>query len=100
MAPSILQLEVSRIARLLHTVPLDLERHNALVRVRYAMNAFIECVESAEKETVREMCEPLLTQALMNVPEPDDSLDVETTRTIEYIVDRLTYVIHRIPLIY
>ena len=100
MAPSILQLEVSRISDLLRSASLEIEDYNALVRVRHAIRSFIACVESAGKDTVQAACEPYLTQALLSVPAPDAGFDVETARTIEYIVDRLNYVIRRIPLIY
>ena len=100
MAPSILQLEVTRIGTLLRSGSLKMEDHNALVRVRHAIKQFIECAEKAQKETIQASCEPLLTQALLNVPAIDSRFDMATAQTIEYIVDRLKYVIHRIPLIY
>ena len=100
MAPSILQLEVTRIGEVLSKISLDIEHRNGLVRARHAMKEFIECVEKERKQTIQSSCEPLLARALVNMPPPEAVADVETAHTIEYIVDRLQYVIHRIPLIY
>lgn len=100
MAPSILQLEVTRIGKVLAKPSLAIDDRNAFVRVRYAMTKFIECIVTAQKDTIQATCEPLLTNALLSMPEPKPDFDLETTQTIDYIVDRLHYVLHRIPLIY
>jgi len=100
MAPIILQLEVTRISEFLNKSSLDVDVYNALVSARYNMRRCIESIEGAEKEAVREACEQFLSRALLSMPPLRPEFDAESTRTIAYIVDRLTYLYHRIPLIY
>jgi hypothetical protein len=100
MAPSILTLEVTRIGDLLEHASIGREDYNALVRVRHAMKTFVECVQCAQKDSVQATCEPLLMQALLSMPAPGPAFDIDTNRTIDYIVDRLKYILQRIPLIY
>ncbi len=100
MAPIILQLEVTRISEFLQSSSLDVDVYNALVGARYHMRKCIEYIESTEKEAARAECERFLSRSLLNMPPLRPEFDAETTETIEYIVDRLTYLYHRIPLIY
>ena len=99
MAPSIIQLEITRITMVMRSGHMDLDDHNALVRARFALKQFAECLETAQKETFQETCGPFVTQALMSMPATSSS-DVETAKTLKYIVDRIKDVHQRIPLIY
>ncbi len=100
MTPSIVQLEITRITKLLRTGKLELDDHNALVRVRFALKQFLECLETAKKETFQESCANYVTRALMSMPASSPTFDVETAKTLEYIVDRIKDVHQRISLIY
>lgn len=100
MTPSIVQLEITRITKLMRMGSLNLEDHNALVRVRYALKQFIACLETAEKDTMEDTCGPFVTQALMNMPAPESIMDVEAAKTLAYIVERIQDLHQRIPLVY
>lgn len=100
MTPSIVRLETTRITNLLRSGRLELKDHNALVSVRFALRQFIECLETAQKETFRETCGPLVDRALISMPASSSTFDVETARTLEYIVDRIKDIHQRIPLVY
>ena len=100
MAPSIVQLEITRITKLMRTGKLDLEDHNALVRVRFALKQFANCLEDAQKDTMQEACGPFVTQALMSMPEPASIEDADMAETLTYVVDRIKDLHQRIPLVY
>ena len=100
MTPAIVQLEISRISRLLRAGELQLEDHNALVRVRFALKQFLVCLDTAQKEMLQEQCGPYVDQALINMPAPAPRFGVETAKTLEYIVDRIKDIHQRIPLVY
>ena len=100
MAPSILQLEVTRIGALIGTFPESNEFHNGLVRARFALKRFIACLGHAEKDTVEESCAQHIRTAIMNMSLQPDNLDIQTRETCSYILNRLHYALHRIRLIY
>ena len=99
MAPSILQLEVTRLGTLIDAAGAT-DFRNALVKARFEVKRFIACVQDAEKETVEDGCAAHLQTALLNVSLVNANLDEKTTATLHYIIDRLKYVNDRIALIY
>ncbi len=100
MAPSILQLEVTRLGTLIDASGEATNFRNALVKARFEVKGFIACVQQAEKETVEETCGPHLQAALLNVTLVNTNRDEKTTATLNYVIDRLKYVNDRIALIY
>ena len=100
MTPSIVQLEITRITKLMRTGVLDLDEHNALVRVRYALKQFIDCLEASTLDNMEETCGPFATQALMNMPDISAVENEEAAETLAYIVDRIKDLLQRIPLVY
>lgn len=97
MAPSILQLEVSRLSQLIDgTSPLDLR--NALVKSRYELASFIVDLETEgppdELDTIH------LMSAILNLPVDYPGIDPETGQTLAYILDRLQNVHNRIRFVY
>lgn len=100
MAPSILQLEVTRLGTLIDAAGGATDFRNALVKARFEMKQFIACVQQADKETVEATCAPHLQAALLTVSLVNANLDEKTTATLDYVIDRLTYFNDRIPFIY
>ena len=100
MAPSILQLEVTRLGTVIDASAETTDFRNALVKARFEVKQFIACVQQAEQETIEEVCAPHLQAALLNVSLVNTNRDEETTATLHYVMDRLKYVNDRIPLIY
>ncbi len=99
MAPSILQLEVTRLGTLIDASGGATDFRNALVKARFELKQFIVCVEQVDKENV-EACAPHLQAALLNVSLVHAHRDEETTARLNYVMDRLKYVNDRIALIY
>ncbi len=100
MAPSILQLEITRISRLLQSYRFDANFHNSLVKVRFELKSFIECLEKATQIQVESNCAIHLQNALICMPTANDTIDQTTHETLNYILDRIKYVNDRIKLIY
>ena len=100
MVPSILGLEVTRLGTLIDAAGTATEFRNALVKARFEVKRFIACVQAAEKTTVQDTCALHLQTALLNVSLVNAKRDEATTATLDYIIDRLTYVNDRIALIY
>lgn len=100
MAPSILQLEVTRLGTLIDAAGEAVAYRNALVKARYEVKRFFACLEQADKDTVAEACAPHLQAALLAVSLVNTGRDDATTATLDYVIDRLKYVIDRIALIY
>ena len=99
MAPSILQLEVTRLSTVIEAQRDVPNFHNALVKTRYELKHFMTCLQHTTKEQI-DSCAPHLQIALLNVTLANTDRDEATTHTLAYIIDRLTYVLERIPLIY
>ena len=100
MTPSILQLEVTRLGTLLRPHQEDTEFHNQLIRTRFALSQFIQCVKETKKDDIETACGEHLRTAIMSLSFPPEDLDTQTQDTCRYILDRLKYVHYRITLIY
>ena len=100
MAPSILQLEITRIGKVILSFPDDTEFHNGLVRARFELRQFVECLGQANKDSFEETCAPHLRAAIMSMSVQTLPIDLQTRETCGYVLDRLNYINHRISLIY
>ncbi len=100
MAPSILQLEVTRLGKVIGTFPTDNDFHNRLVTARFALKQFIACLQQAEKGTFEHTCCDHLRAAIMNMSLQPDGLDDAVRDTCRYVLDRLNTIYNRIRLIY
>lgn len=100
MAPSILQLEISRIGEIINRLPAETDFRNALVKSRFELRKFIECLARSDKASLEENCAKYLDTAIINLAVDTAGLDEKTAQTRDYILDRLNYVYKRIRLIY
>jgi hypothetical protein len=100
MAPSILQLEITRLGTLIDAAPDTTDFRNTLVKARYELKRFVACLRKAQKETVVATCSDPLQTALLTVSLANTKRDAERTATLAYVIDRLKYVHDRIGLIY
>jgi len=100
MAPSILQLEITRLGKLIEECEPDTVFHNNLVHTRFALKQFIDCLGSAKKDTFADTCAGYLSAAIAGMSFALQELDDETAKTCAYVLDRLNYVYYRIGLIY
>jgi hypothetical protein len=100
MAPSILQLEISRIGEIINRFQADTDFHNALVKSRFELKKFIECLSRSGKESLEDNCAKYLHIAIINLTVESAGLDEKTVQTRDYILDRLNYVHNRMRLIY
>ncbi len=99
-APAILQLEITRLGKIIQAFPGDTGFHNSLVRARFALKQFIEDLEQAKTDSPPVACAEHLRVAIMNISFQPEGLDAQTKETCRYIFDRLSYVYHRIGHIY
>lgn len=100
MTPSILQLEITRLGRIIDEIQGDTEFHNSLVRARFALQQFVTSVKEAQKSTIEDSCVEHLRAAIVNVSIRPDGLDARIHTTLNYVLDRLNHVHDRIRLIY
>lgn len=100
MVPPILQLEISRLERVIEGVKDQPELCNALVEARSELKEFSTALQEAEKKTLEETCAPHLEAALLTLSMQANGADGETAETLRYIADRLNHVHDRMELIY
>ena len=96
MTPAILGLEITRLAGILAEPDRSIEERNALVRARFELRQFVDCIAQARCQEVaacaRHLDSALLATALVR-KERDSS-------ELSYVLDRLTYVQDRMDFIY
>ncbi|MFT4603943.1 MAG: hypothetical protein ACI9W4_000661 [Rhodothermales bacterium] len=108
MAPSVLQLEISRLGRLLDQLRIDDDRRNVLVSARYRLGLLKEIVTGDFETADLEVCDEHLRTAILSLgfrPDAADRVAVAGTtaaagaglETIpDNIADRLGYVRERL----
>ncbi len=100
MAPSIIQLEITRIGNLIDQSGDDTDFRNRLVKARYELRKFTECLNRADKTSFQYQCSAHLQTAVLTISVNSENLDQKTAETLQYILERLRYVNNRIQLIY
>lgn len=104
MAPSIVQLEITRLGKL---IPSSLKKadeqtefHNTIVRARFALQQFVACLATASKDTLDERCAGHLRTAIMTLSFPVKTANASQRDECRYVLNRLNHVYDRIFLIY
>lgn len=108
MAPAILNLEISRLGRLLPEVAGRTGVYNALVKTRYELRQFVQLIENSEGVSPPEQAPTSLpgqarehlSAAVLALALAAEQMDAETRRTAAYVLERLRHVEERIDLIY
>lgn len=100
MVPSIVQLEISRLDRVIDATRDDSDLCNALVKARFELKQFVACLQGADKGMLETTCAPHLESALLTVSVQSEASDEDTADTLRYIADRLRHVHDRMELIY
>ena len=98
MAPSIIKLEINRIGKLINTLAPKSDIHNDLIKVRYELNQFIECLDQTISLPLSDSCTGHLSKAILNLSPL--AVEKDNLKTINNIVNRLNYVHNRIGMIY
>ncbi len=92
MAPAILDLEVKRLAGLIDDV--SAAERNDLVWARHNVMESVAAIEQLDKDRLESDCAPLLEAAMITIGLLTDRVD---RVTLQYVLNRLTYVRERIP---
>ncbi len=100
MAPAIIQLEISRLGEMIESFPADNDFYNSLVKARFELKKFSECLAGCGKESLEERCADYLRSAIISLGLESSGPDQQTARLRDYILDRLNYVHERIRLVY
>ena len=97
MTPSIIKLEINRVGKLLNKIQAGGENYNALIKSRYKLSQFVECLQQTQLPPLKETCIDHLSQAILNLSFEDPG---GTSKEVDYILDRLKHVHDRIGMIY
>lgn len=100
MAPSILQLEVRRIEKLIPALQYDVEDYNILVRARFMLKKFILAVQQAGNPTVLSASRSLLQQVILTLTPLCKHPDRVVASRIQSVLERIGYVQNRCDLLY
>lgn len=99
MVPSIVQLEMSRLERVIEQIRDEPDRCNAVVKARFELKQFVTCLQEAEKSELEDTCAPHLEAALLTLSMTPDAQD-DVGETLRYVADRMEHVHDRMKMIY
>ena len=100
MAPSIIQLEISRIGGIVNAPGTHIDFRNVLVKARFEVRRFKECLQQADRPPLKDSCVARLRTAIICLSLQDQIQDKKTATTLKYICDRLNSVLKRTDLIF
>lgn len=100
MAPSILQLEITRLTKVIERLSEGTDVHNSLVRARFELVQFVLALQRASIDSREATLADHLRVAILNLVALPEGLDAETRTTCRYVLERLDYLEARIALIY
>lgn len=100
MAPSIIQLEISRIGNAINAPATEIDLRNMLVKARYELRQFQDCLQQADRPPLKDSCVAHLRSAIICLSIQNQVQDKETATTLKYTCDRLNSVLERTDLIF
>ena len=100
MGPAIIQLEITRISKLLQQFTSKMDFYNALVKARFELNQFIAGVKKTTLAPLSNDCRDHLRKAIVAISLQEIELEEDANQTLHYILNRLNYVYERISFIY
>ena len=100
MAPSIIQLEISRIGNVINAPATDIDFRNMLVKARFELRKFQESLQQADRPPLKDSCVAHLRTAIICLSIEDQIQHEETATTLKYVCDRLNSVLKRTDLIF
>ena len=100
MAPCIIQLEISRIGDIIDAPATHIDYRNVLVRVRFELRNFQECLRQADGPPLRDSCVAHLWTAILGLSIQNQIQDENAATILKYICDKLNSVLNRIDLIF
>ncbi len=100
MAPPIIKLESNRIDELIKTVQSGSDVYNALIKTRYELKQFIQCLDHTENPPLSYSCTDRLSNAILSLSFENTGSNEKLMATLHYILERLNYVYNRIEMMY
>ena len=100
MAPSIIQLEISRIGEIINARATPIDFRNALVRARFELRRLQECLRQADRPPLKDCCVAHLRTAIIGLSIQNHIQDKNAATTLKYVCDRLNSVLKKIDLIF
>ena len=88
MAPSIIQLEISRIGSVINAPATTLDIRNVLVRARFELREFQECLQLEDGPPLGDSCVAHLRTSILSLSIRNQIRDKEATITLDYVFDR------------
>ena len=100
MAPSVLQLEVSRLTRLLPSFELGSDAYNSVIAARKSV-AYLQSYIQEEMDEARvKECSLELESAILCLSVSDRKTDPNSRRVLVYVADRLVYILGQLKHLY
>jgi len=93
MGPAIIQLEITRISKLLRQFTSEMDFYNALVKARFELNQFIAGVEKTTQAPLPNDCSDPLRRAIVAISMQEIELDEDADQTLQYVLDRLKIIL-------
>jgi len=100
MAPSIIQLEISRLSKIIDSFEASSSTHNLLVKTRYDLNEFQKVVETFKEDKIDDHHLAKLYSALFSIATAAENSDKTIKIKMDYIIDRLNDLLNKCKMIY
>jgi len=100
MAPTVLQLEVSRLSKLLPTFEVGSHGYNSVIAARRRVESLQFDIKEQMDASEVASCAADLESSIMCVSAADSEADVESSRVLVYVADRLVYILGQLHHLY
>lgn len=100
MAPSIIQLEISRIGSVIDAPATPIDLRNVLVKARFELREFQQCLQRADRPPLGDSCVAHLRTSILSLSIQNEIRDRDAEATLKYVSDRLISLLSRIDFIF
>ncbi len=100
MAPTVLQLEVSRLTKLLPEFDLGSDTYNSIIAARRKVESLQFSIKNEMNPDEVESCAADLESSIMCVSAADSDADADSSRVLVYVADRLVYILGQLRHLY
>ena len=93
MAPTVVQLEITRLTKILGGLEIGSDNYNSIVAARFQLRQFLNDLTVAADHSDSHLSVDRLNIAIMCISAVSSSVDTDTCDLLIYVADRLGYIL-------
>ena len=100
MAPSIIQLEITRLGKIIYSLETTNSAYNLLIKARYDLSQFQNDIDTINEQKIEESTLVRLYSALFCIASAAEKSDKSIKSKADYVINRLNDLLNKCKMLY